>query len=1316
MQRTFLLFLFTLLFAPLAQAEDYTIYDLVPGQEYYILNTYYNRPLGNHTDGGSPRLVNYDASRESSYLWQVESSGTAGYVLLRQKSSGRYMVASTTNNYSVLLTATPGTATNYQWRVRPGLYGSLVNRRSTGNALGVDKNETTDQIGVWYDKSFGTETSTFAVFPSNGQGLEASHRAWLAQDILNIIDLAQDEILNTRNPQTYRSRLKTSIETAKGMIADKTVTPGQLQTKAANMRDSLVTMMNQNETRVLLTQQDMSSFGSTFSLALTGLTLNTQTYPADSIYYIIRGRDGRGAKVTIRQDGDYVFVKQEDKMHVYLNDALLETLPAVYLPKLTAQDTEAEWTLLRKSRLTGSQPEILSETKVLTQGGGEDTDKYGNKTRTVISLTNSKLTLDHPVDFHIMSESSPLDNCTINLAHEKAWLIFDNALPSSVRDNYLKYIQINGKKAVLDENCRIVIYLNGALVMPFVEKGIFQGFDGEQYTGNALSYGLGSITDLRKNSNRIRSFHLKRGYMVTLASDKDGKGYSRVYVADHHDLEVPVLPNALYGRISSINVRKWQYVSKKGWCSTTGSSAIAAETKKVRATWFYTWSADRSSTIDNEYIPIKQHIYWPGFNDINSRTECTAVLGYNEPDHGEQHDNCDCKGTIDPWKAYTHASEFLSSGLRIGSAAPTDASWLTDYIGHCNDMQTRCDFVAIHCYWGPNEAANADAWKSRLQDIYNKTKRPIWITEWNYGASWTTEGWPSDYGDKLEKERAAIKSIQSMLESLPFVERYAVYNWDTYYRAMINWDDGSVLPAGKVYRDMKSDFAYNADVQFTPVWWSPSLKTPQVKVQINEADEQLLLQVTNDNRDVTDRLVIQLRHAGGEWQDYYTEQDRYLFDENLLSYTFPLSDFNPETDQLRVYVKRTLGDETYSAPASFGYIQNPDIVTATQTAVDGWECTRSAANGYTKAASGDTYLEVWDATSAGMQFDYHQDITDLPSGIYELSAAVFNSTNGIDGATVNGSVVLYAQADSVMYAAQVTRDSEIDYDQRLTIPGIVVRGGQVRIGIRNIGDMKARWAGGDSFRLIRTAPLPGNGNLAYVEALHQQNQALCDAFMTYTDETHAEADASSFIVNRRHERKDNYGWTVTNGGTASDKPADGQSGNAYWNLWKSTPFTATMTQDIPYLPEGEYSLNAIVRGSANESLTLKATVIRNGEEKSSDEPTTASLQISGQGEGEVAGSGLPSGWMKMQTPFVVIRPGDTLRLSLTAQATSGSCWWSADDFGLTWRYTDTRTTGLQEVPVDRPTTPSVLYDLTGRKLQTPVQRGIYIQGGKKLRR
>ena len=1289
-----------------AKAEVLTIYDLIAGHDYYIYNCYSQRVLGPSADLSRPRLMAYDEAQDAQYLFTAEAAPTAGYFLLRHKATGRYMAASTSDTYSVLLQKTSGTGSAYQWSVRPGLQGQLVNMRNRKTTLGIDAEDTGTDIGVWYDKEQGAATTWFQIFESDGQGLEASRKDWGVKELSNVSEYIEQEVQNTSYPYLYRKNLPKSLEVAKAWCnAPETKTADEILAKAAILRDSVAAMTGY-ESNVLLTTTEMADFGSTFSLGITAFSLK-DNYKKDSVYVLIRSYEGRGIRYPLKEDGNYAFVYQDAKISVYKDESLLETLDTYYLPKFSAQGTEAEWTLIRKSRMGSAQPEILSETKAVTEGGGTSVDKYGNNTRTVVSLNNVTMNLDGQIDFHIISESAPMTRCNINLTSMDAWIIFDNTLPSTVISDYLSQIKINGVTAKNNVNCRVVIYLNGALVMPYdIYTDVFTGYDGEQYTGAALGYNVGTVETMGKNANRIRSFRLKRGYMVTLASGESGSGYSRVYVADHHDIEVPVLPKALYGRISSIVIKKWQYVSKKGWCSTTSSSAIAAECKKMRATWFYTWGADRSSTIDTEYIPIRQHIYWPSMSAIKGQTNSTACLSFNEPEHGEQHTDCDCKGTISTWTACTYTPDFQQTGMRIGSPAPTDASWLTEYIQHCNNMAYRCDFVAFHAYWGTNEAANAQAWYNRLKSIYDKTKRPIWITEWNNGASWTTESWPSGYNKKLEKQRKAIKEIQHMLDTCSFVERYAIYNWDTYYRAMINWDDGNVLPAGKVYRDSKSDFAYNADVQFTPVWWTPSLKTPTLTARINEADETLALSILNQNGDVTDILTIQhLNPETGNWEDYYTETNRYRFDEETLNYTFPLSDFDIARTQLRVYVKRTVGDEITGAAITIGYIQNPGIQVTSKDEVPGWTCQRSASAGYTKA-TGDTYMEVWNDKAQGMQFDYYQDIENLPQGIYELSAVVFNSTDNVANATVNGSVVLYAQADTVQYLAPVTTDSEIDYEHRLTLPGIVVLNGRMRIGIKNLGEMSARWAGGDDFRLVRTAALDADKHRQYMTTRVQAEAYAREHFFRATDgET---ADASAYVINPACQRRDTYGWTVENNDTNTGEASDGVSTNAYWNLWKSSAFTSTMSQDITYLPEGKYSATALLRGSTNENISLTASVVSDHTERAD----SRSVSVTPIGN---SGGKLKNGWIAAETPYVIIRPGDTLRITMKAAATNGSAWWSADDFGLNWQYVESLPDGITDLfttAIPRPTTG--LYDLTGRRVSQPSKKGIYILDGKKI--
>lgn len=890
-------------------------------------------------------------------------------------------------------------------------------------------------------------------------------------------------------------------------------------------------------------------------------------------------------------------------------------------------------------------------------------NKYGNNQRDIYSLSTD-MELSGEIDLHLVSKTKPIDGGSINITSDKAWVIFDEIRPSNVISTYLKYIKVNGVRAANGQNVRVAIYLDGAAVIPYASSlKPMQGYTQENFEGDEYTFGVGNSSNLGGKSNMIRSLKLRRGFMATLASGENGGGYSRVYVADHHDIEIPVLPEALNRRISSIHIKKWQYASKKGWCSTTSNNAINTECNKMEASWFYTWSADRNTTQDREYIPIWQHLYWPSISQISGKTESTAVLGFNEPEHAEQHTSsqCSCGGTIDPWKACTKTPDLQQTGMRIGSPAPTDEGWLYNYVGHCDDMSYRCDFVAVHCYWGTNEANGAQAWYNRLKAIYDKTKRPIWITEWGYGASWTTESWPSGYSEKLEKNRAGILEIVNMLESCPFVERYSFYNWDTYYRACINTDDGWVTPAGEVYRDTKSTFAYNADVQFTPIWWKPSAKAPEMKTDIDGDNGKLVITIKNGNGDLTDVLKVQRKSGDGEWQDFYVDTDRSKFDKTDLTYTFDLTDIDRENDSFRVVVTTIFGVTKESTSMTTQYIVNPNIETGTKDEVEGWTCKRSGENGFTKA-TGDTYFELWTANVAGAYFDYSQQIEGLPEGVYELSAVCFNSTNGVEGATVNGNVGLYAATDGIEYFSPVTTDGEIDYERKQTIEKIIVRNGKLLVGIKNIGPMSARWAGADNFDLKFIGSIEEimhDEADEHIKSVEEEMQNRYQNLFLKVDEN--TSDASSLIINPRCEKSNTYGWTTENIEIKTGEAYDGVSTNAYWDKWKSSNLSSSMSQTIENLPAGEYTASALLRGSASVNIELKAVVTSKEGEK------TYLRNFTGTGATSVEGSEYKNGWQKVETESFDIAWGDKVVLTATAKGGSSSGWWSADNFSLYWK-------------------------------------------------
>jgi len=828
----------------------------------------------------------------------------------------------------------------------------------------------------------------------------------------------------------------------------------------------------------------------------------------------------------------------------------------------------------------------------------------------------------------------------------------------------------------VDTNCRVEIFLNGAVVIP-LPSTIFSASGLKVFT-----LAKGSHTDLAENSNSMTSFTLRRGYMVTLATGRNGSGYSRTYVADHADINI-TLPTALAQRVTSVYVKTWPYLSKKGWGSTGGSYGGPG----LRATWYWAWNADYWSTSDMEYVPCRQHRYWPSASDVNKHTY-TASLSINEPDHSEQHtsDKCSCGGTLNEWTTYGLTKDFRAGGGRIGSPQPTDFGYLTNYFKYVdqNDNETRCDFAVTHAYWdlGGRGADSYADWfcNSQCKSIYNNTHRPLWLTEMEVSASWN-----SNKISSYEDSRKYLQALLQKIDECPWIERYAIYGtdmWQTYMYYDANPSKG-LTPAGEVYRDHRATFAYNSAYTKEPVWWTPGIKKPSLTATYDAATQVLTFSVTNENTDATDRLVIE-RYNGTAWETLTTFTDRQQLEDKMLE--IQLSDATlSEGRKFRVTVYTLFGGNSTSEAFEIGGIVNATINTNSKTDIPGWTCVRSASNGYTKEASGDTYFEVWHATAAGITFDYYQDLSGLEDGIYTLSANVFQS------GAADGAVALYGQTTNQLWTAPVMTDGSIT-DQPISVEKIVVTDGKLRIGVRNIAPMKARWAGADNFVLTRVGDAPSDGEL--YDLMAEYDDILMSVWPLNADETR---DASGMIINTQATGERTDGWTIQNTEISKGEAYDNDASNPYFNYWSANSFTSSMTQEICGLPEGKYTFSALLRGSSKAPITLSAST------------GTDKKQTKFTGTGTTASGDLPMGWKKVTVPEVKVNKGDVLTISLKATGTS---WWSADNFQLTLvEAADPTGIGSLTPPLKNT---GAIYDLSGRRINSQLPKGVYIINGKKI--
>lgn len=452
--------------------------------------------------------------------------------------------------------------------------------------------------------------------------------------------------------------------------------------------------------------------------------------------------------------------------------------------------TPADQKYLRALEANGGKPPPPESGKPIT-------NRTGYQVKSVETLTNQVVRVAGASELHITGSGDPITGSTFNFTSQDGWLFFDHIAPLVVASKFLGRMQVNGSKGVLDKNLRVVRYESGTVVIPqgndFAAMTVY---DGKSLAGSSMPLKCQvEYNDLKLGAMKgaISSFILKRGYMVTLAQERDGTGVSRNYVAQDHDLVIDTLPKELDDGAHFIRISPWRWAGKKG--------IAGAIWQKLEVDWFYDWNISTNSTPDLEYVPIAQKIGWPSLDQNWEKRGSLHLLGFNEPDHKDQ-SNLTVDQAIKAWPS------LLQSGLRLGSPAVSDGGlgWLYEFMDKADAANLRVDFVAVHYYRAVNDPGDAkgaaDQLYRFLKDIHERTKRPLWVTEWNNGANWTKAPDPND-----KQQKAAIAAMIKMMDEAPFVERYAAYNWVEDCRELSR-KDGSLTPAGEVYRDQKPPLAF----------------------------------------------------------------------------------------------------------------------------------------------------------------------------------------------------------------------------------------------------------------------------------------------------------------------------------------------------------------------------------------------------------------------------------------------------------------------------------------------------------------------------
>ncbi|MBO4906863.1 MAG: hypothetical protein J5486_07505 [Bacteroidaceae bacterium] len=499
---------------------------------------------------------------------------------------------------------------------------------------------------------------------------------------------------------------------------------------------------------------------------------------------------------------------------------------------------------------------ILLLAAAILPGLAANTSQTVTQVSTAISLTAD-------LDYHISSADPFTTTGSIDIVNtDHAVIIFDKIRPSKVISSYLTFIKINGEEAVEGTNCQVRLYNLGAIVYPYgKESSLATGFhplkvysepdlQGEscELFGLENSGGYMNTLPLTKLKGKIKSFTLKRGYMVTFSLKDGGRGYSRCFIADQADLTVN-LPALMAGRICSYRVFRWYNAGKKQLANYMNREALTA----LNVQSSYDWAQGNSSFLpDFEWVP--NHIYedYPSSATIGGVSHSPHTKTNNEPRNSSDDHPQDLETILNNWE------NMMRTGLRLCSPASWDGSdywnatgFLADFLDAVDARGWRCDIIDLHCYWAEGSFGNMHNWS-------DKYKRPIWISEWCWGASWNNNGAFAS-GVTEANVRDALSRICSSLNNWNYVERY--YYWNSERDPSRLYKDGALTPAGEYYASMNSGLGYCNYGNYIPA--APPLYNPS-DLTASHKKTTVTLAWTNKNGNLTEETIIQEK-INGRW-------------------------------------------------------------------------------------------------------------------------------------------------------------------------------------------------------------------------------------------------------------------------------------------------------------------------------------------------------------------------------------------------------------------------------------------------------------------
>ncbi|MFF4751565.1 glycosyl hydrolase [Streptomyces sp. NPDC002514] len=228
-----------------------------------------------------------------------------------------------------------------------------------------------------------------------------------------------------------------------------------------------------------------------------------------------------------------------------------------------------------------------------------------------------------------------------------------------------------------------------------------------------------------------------------------------------------------------------------------GASEALADSK---ASWYYNWDAAPGPVTAPpgvEFVPM----IWGEGSIVDAKLGQAnkygkELLGFNEPDNpGQSNLTVDRALTLWGWMSITH--------MRLGApavsyGADVPGGWLDQFMqGVQQRGLPQVDFIPLHWYGGDFGPDATNQLRDYLQRVWDRYHKPIWLTE--YGLTDFSSGTPRYPSEQQQVD--FIKSSTQMLDSLPFVERYAWFTLSTQTAPTGLYNGTTPNASGQAYRD-----------------------------------------------------------------------------------------------------------------------------------------------------------------------------------------------------------------------------------------------------------------------------------------------------------------------------------------------------------------------------------------------------------------------------------------------------------------------------------------------------------------------------------